>query len=131
VVISVGSEGQRYNHPNPSVLAALSKRPHIRVLCTQATDQCRQAVLSQRTAVVNLLKVQANGSGRKLIGSNRGCPCAGTIIIELKDKARILQPDVYFHEQSIIMPHFADHKCNLVGEPGKFLEDRLEEVTEF
>lgn len=121
VIISVGSDGQRYNHPNPSVFAALAKRPHIRVLCTQATNQCRQSVLDQSAAITNLLKVQANKSGRKLIGSNRGCPCAGTVIVELKDKAHVLQPDSQFHQESIIKPHFTEHKCNLLDESGKIL----------
>lgn len=131
VIISVGSEGQRYNHPNPSVFEAISKRSHIRVLCTQATNQCRQSVLSQKAAVTNLLKAQANKSGRKLIGSNRGCPCAGTVIIELKDKAHVLQPDIQFHQESIIKPHFTDHKCNLLDEPGKILDERLQQITDF
>jgi ribonuclease BN (tRNA processing enzyme) len=85
----------------------------VRVLCTQATNQCRQSVLNQDATVTNLLKAQAHKSGRKLIGSNRGCPCAGTVIIELKDKAHILQPDIQFHQESIIKPHFTEHKCNL------------------
>ena len=130
VIISVGSEGQRYNHPNPSVFAALAKRPHIRVLCTQATGQCRQAVLGQKDAVVDLLKGRLNGSGSKLFRSNRGCPCAGTIIIELKDQARVLQPDIPFHQESIIKPHFTDHKCNLADEPSKVLDGRLPQVTD-
>lgn len=41
VVISVGTEGGKYKHPHKDVFAALSTRPHIRVLCTQATSQCQ------------------------------------------------------------------------------------------
>jgi hypothetical protein len=125
VIISVGSEGQRYNHPNPSVFAAISRRPHIRLLCTQATYQCQQSVLSQKTVITNLLKDQASKNGRKFIGSNRGCPCAGTIVIELKDKLSILQPDIPFHQEAIIKPHLTEHKCNLLNEPGKLPDKRL------
>lgn len=131
VIISVGSEGQRYNHPNPSVFEAISKRPHIRLLCTQATNQCQRSVLGQKAAVTNLLKVQANKSERKLIGSNQGCPCAGTVIIELKDKAYVLQPDIQFHQEAIIKSYFTDHKCNLLDEPGKILDERLQQITDF
>lgn len=130
VIISVGSEGQRYNHPNPSVFEAIAKRPNIRLLCTQATNQCQQSVLSQKIAVTNLLKDQANKDGQKFIGSSRGCPCAGTVIIELKDKAHILQPSIQFHQEAIIKPHFTDHKCNLLSEPSKILDERLEQVTD-
>jgi hypothetical protein len=126
VVISVGSEGQRYNHPNPSVFEAISKRPHIRLLCTQATNQCRQSVLNQKNVVTDLLKAQANKSGRKFIGSNRGCPCAGTVVIELKDKARVLQPNILFHQESIIMPHFTDHKCKILDASGDMRDERCQ-----
>jgi competence protein ComEC len=130
VIISVGSEGQRYNHPNPSVFEAISKRPHIRLLCTQATNQCRQSVIDQQTDVTNLLKVQVSKSGRKLIGSKHGCPCAGTVIIELKEKTHVLQPEIQFHQEFIIKPHFTDHKCNLLDDPAKIQNKSLQQPTD-
>jgi len=114
VVISVGSEGdKKYGHPNPDVFAALSKRPHIRVLCTQATDQCRISVLGEQASIVDKFKVYATKKGHQLILSKHGCPCAGTVIIELGDEVHVLQPEVQFHRETIIEPHFKTHKCNI------------------
>lgn len=52
-------------------------------------------------------------NGYPVLGSKQGCPCAGTVIIELSDEVRVLQPDKTFHRQSIIEPHFKGHKCNI------------------
>lgn len=113
-IISVGSEGyERYQHPNEHVLAALAKRPHIRVLCTQATEQCQRLVLNARQNVLNTLKAQAGKSNHTVLGSKAGCPCAGTIIVELSDHAQVLQPEMRFHQEEIIKPHFALRKCNI------------------
>jgi hypothetical protein len=94
VVISVGTEGKKYNHPNPEVFAALSKHPGIRILCTQATDQCHRdaAALNERASIDNQFKAQAGKSDHWDILSRKGCPCAGTVIIELSEKARVIQP---------------------------------------
>ncbi len=113
VVISVGSEGYKYKHPNSHVFTALFKHPNIRVLCTQATDQCRELVHLNRESVLQQLRSQADANGYSVIGSKQGCPCAGTVIIELRDEARVLQPEMRFHHQSIIKPHFGEHKCNI------------------
>ena len=114
VVISVGSEGfERYTHPHPDVFRALSKRPNIHVLCTQATSQCQELVLKARNSVIDRLKNEANKHADKLIGSKRGCPCAGTVIIELGEKAQVLQPELKFHRELIIEPHFKSHQCNI------------------
>src|SRR5207249_9883258 len=83
VVISVGSEGYKYKHPNEHVFVALAQRPHIRVLCTQATDQCQKVVLNHRDAVMRQLKAEADKNDYLMIGSRRGCPCAGTVIMAL------------------------------------------------
>lgn len=117
VVISVGSEGfERYVHPHPDVFTALAKRPHIRVLCTQATNQCqRQAcVQNERDSVIRQLKVNAEQNGHQLLlsHSKKGCPCAGTVIVELDKEARVLQPDLTFHRDSIIKNHYKTHKCS-------------------
>lgn len=117
VVISVGSEGfERYIHPHPDVFTALSKRPHIRVLCTQATNQCQhqQLVQNERDSVVNHFKAEADKKGHQFFLSNskKSCPCAGTIIIELGNEAYVLQPEMRFHRGSVIEPHFKTHKCS-------------------
>lgn len=93
------------------------KRPDIRLLCTQATEQCREAVLDNRDAVLQQFRSQANADGYSIIGSKQGCPCAGTVIIELSDEVRVLQPEKNFHLQSIIEPHFKEHKCNIADDP--------------
>lgn len=111
VIISVGSKGyQRYTHPHPDVFEALKKRPNIRLLCTQATNQCQQNVMAQRGPVRDLLVKQASKNGQKLIGSKRGCPCAGTVVVELGESAQVIQPEILFHQQTII-PHFQNHQC--------------------
>lgn len=114
VVISVGSKGyKRYTHPHPDVFEVLKKRPNIHLLCTQATNQCQQYVMVQRGTIRDLLIKQASKNGQKLIGSKRGCPCAGTIVIELDESARVIQPEILLHQQTII-PHFKNHQCRFV-----------------
>ncbi|HWS84822.1 MAG TPA: hypothetical protein VN207_11260, partial [Ktedonobacteraceae bacterium] len=106
VVISVGTVGEKYSHPNKEIFDVLSSPPysHIRVLCTQATSQCQATVSDQKESVIQCLDQQADGNGLKRIGSKRGCPCAGTIIVELGEKARIVQPTTVFHQEKIILP---------------------------
>ncbi|MFL5660406.1 MAG: ComEC/Rec2 family competence protein [Ktedonobacteraceae bacterium] len=113
-VISVGTEGEKYKHPNSHVFTALSKR-HIRILCTQATNQCHTSILNSRDrdAVIEKLKAQASTDGHQLITSKSGCPCAGTVIIELGDKIHVIQPEINFHQENIIKHHFKSAKCNI------------------
>ncbi len=115
VVISVGTEGEKYKHPNAEVFQTLSSPAysHIQILCTQATNQCQVPVLDQKQSIIQLLDRQANNKGCERIASRRGCPCAGTIIIELGDGLRVLQPSRAFHQDSIIIPHLHAHKCVL------------------
>lgn len=111
VIISVGSNGyERYIHPHPHVFKALQQRPNIRLLCTQATSQCQQHIMTRKETVRALLEEQANKKGQKLIGSKNGCPCAGTIIIELGENAQVIQPEPLFHQQTIV-PSFENHQC--------------------
>jgi len=115
VVISVGSEGfERYVHPHPDVFEALAKRPHIRVLCTQATNQCHQKaqVQNERNAVIQKFKVEVDRTGHQIFFSKKGCPCAGTVIIELGEKARLLEPEISFHRETVIKAHYKVHQCN-------------------
>lgn len=116
VVISVGTVGEKYSHPNKEVFDVLSSPSysHIRVLCTQATKQCQATISDQERSVIQCLDQQAGDNGLKRIGSKRGCPCAGTIIVELGEQARVVQPTTVFHQEKIIRPHFRTHKCILV-----------------
>jgi beta-lactamase superfamily II metal-dependent hydrolase len=115
VVISVGTKGENYKHPNKDVFDVLSSPSyaHIRVLCTQATNQCQSSVSDQKKSVLECLDKQASTRNYKRIGSRSGCPCAGTVIVELGDKAHVVQPTTRFHQDSIIRPHFQRHKCFL------------------
>ncbi len=115
VIISVGSEGfERYIHPHPDVFKAFAKRPHIRVLCTQATNQCHQLaqVQNERNAVIQKFKAEVDRTGHKTFLSKKGCPCAGTVIIELSEKARLLEPEISFHRETVIKSHYKVHQCN-------------------
>lgn len=112
VVMSVGTEGHVYNHPNPHVFSALSRHPHIRVLCTEATEQCQQLVQNERDSVLHRFNTEADKNGHRHFLSKKGCPCAGTIIIELDNEPHVLQPEIRFHRSLIIEPHFKAHKCS-------------------
>ena len=132
VVISVGSEGfEKYAHPHPDIFKALAKRPHIRLLCTQATNQChlQHLVQSERNTIVHQFKAEADKIGNRFFLSNSrgGCPCAGTIIIELGEKAQVLQPDVTFHHEKIIVPHLKAHQCSFeLDGPRNILETEIQ-----
>lgn len=115
VVLSVGtSGGEKYKHPNEEVFKVLASPlySHIHVLCTQATHQCCASVNNQRKDIIQRLERDAESRGQERIGSKRGCPCAGTVIVELGEKASVVQPSQIFHQNSIIHPHFSPtHKC--------------------
>ncbi len=113
VILSVGTDGEKYKHPNKEVFDVLASPPysHIRVLCTQATNQCEPFVRNQKNSVLQLLNEQAASKSTERIGSKRGCPCAGTIIVELGKNACVVQPTISFHRNSVILPHFHTHKC--------------------
>ncbi len=114
VVISVGSDNT-YNHPHPDVFTSLHNQRNIRLLCTQATNQCQYqaTVQSERSGVISKFADQAKTTNIFVTDTNSSqCPCAGTVILELGDKPRIVQPDLAFHE-SIIHVHFKTHKCNI------------------
>jgi len=131
VVISVGTtsrggmhvdKSNRYGHPTDGVFEALSEwkreQQPLHLLCTQATSQCKAALLdaSQRAtvrdALLKLYRIQANRVGRKMIGSKKGCPCAGTVVIELVDQVNVLQPTLPFHH-NVIIKHLTEHRCHL------------------
>ncbi|MBK9049364.1 MAG: hypothetical protein IPL78_00125 [Chloroflexi bacterium] len=112
VVISVGTSGSRYNHPNPHVFEALAQLNGTRLLCTQATGQCGHLTGQKYGDVIESFKREAESTGSFFIERN-GCPCAGTIVVELGDSVRILQPRPDFHRTEIIGRFYEQHKCNL------------------
>lgn len=115
-VISVGSNNT-YDHPKSDVFTSLRKRTDIQLLCTQATNQCRSIIYNDSEAVISKFQMQSEKNGAFFIlPRQKQCPCAGTIIIELDDRPRIVQPIPGFHED-IIHNHFRDHKCYRAKRP--------------
>lgn len=136
VVISVGTTSKggqyqdssnHYGHPTTGVFEALREWSKVqnpfRLLCTQATSQCKSALLDlyQRVIVRETLisrhLTEAKNRGQTMIGSKEGCPCAGTVIIELSDQVRVIQPTPQFH-LNIITSQFKDsrtdhHQCHI------------------
>jgi len=111
VAISVGSNNS-YDHPHPGAFDALQKQRNLRLLCTQATDKCQTPVQSKRDNVILQFQEQAekDNSFFLLPMREKQCPCAGSVIIELRDTPVIIQPNITFHE-SLINTHFKNHKC--------------------
>jgi competence protein ComEC len=109
VVMSVGTAGQAYGHPNAHVFDALKCRAGIKVLCTQATSQC----VSDPTKVeeqVNAVLSDVNGRFNGLAIS-KGCPCASTVVIDLNnDGVRIIHPPLDVHDR-IITEFFPNAQC--------------------
>ena len=110
VVISVGTDGVRYNHPNPHVLKSLKNHPDIRILCTQVTNQCENEIELKRENLIRQHE-QYCGETDAFFVDQKGCPCAGTIIIELGNSVEILQPTIEFHKDQIIKSFFSTPQC--------------------
>lgn len=113
VVVSVGTDGTRYNHPNSHVFDAIRKRSTIRLLCTQVTSRCVAKPDIHKTSIQTILEDDAVLRGTKHIRTSRGCPCSGTIVIELGKQVRVLQPDSSVHRDQIIKQFFHQHQCNI------------------
>jgi competence protein ComEC len=116
VIVSVGTRGAAYDHPNDDVLAAIRERfPGIRLLCTQATGKCGPAsAVADRASAEHEHRPASFRSGARAAGS---CPCAGTVIVSLAGTAEILQPTVAFHQDRIIRPLLPTHQCALPTAP--------------
>ncbi|MCP5096306.1 MAG: hypothetical protein GY943_12210, partial [Chloroflexi bacterium] len=113
VVISVGTSGIRYKHPNKHVLEAISRSSNIRLLCTQATEQCADRIGSKRSQLVASFNQHASQNPTFFFNEQNGCPCSGTVILELGDSVRVLQPQLEFHQNEIIKSFYNCHQCNL------------------
>jgi competence protein ComEC len=111
-VISVGTEQKNYNHPDAHVFKAIRTR-NIDLLCTEATKTCGGAgVLKSRLKTIPELETQANSAGRPSFLSSRGCPCAGSIVIDLGSSVKILHPDPAKHRSEIVYKVFSKrHQC--------------------
>lgn len=111
VIISVGTDGVRYDHPNRQVFSAIRDRPTTKLFCTQATIRCVENPTAHKVAVEAALETDATLRGTRQVRTSRGCPCAGTIVIELSDQVRILQPNRSAHRDQIIKRFFNAHQC--------------------
>lgn len=112
VVISVGTSGIKYSHPNKHVFEAIAELPDTRLLCTQGTEQCTRNIRSKRSQLIDSFKLQADQDKSFFFNKQSGCPCSGTVILELGDSVRILQPKLEFHQDEIINSFYENHQCN-------------------
>ncbi|MFA4836297.1 MAG: MBL fold metallo-hydrolase [Dehalococcoidia bacterium] len=110
VVISVGTNGVRYGHPNSSVLRAVTSKPGRRVLCTQGTTLCSKSVEAKRDDIINKFKT-CPGHDQNFTLEHGGCPCAGTVIVDLGESPKVIQPSADFHQYHILLPYYPDHCC--------------------
>jgi competence protein ComEC len=111
VVISVGTEQRNYSHPDASVFSAIRGR-NLGLLCTQATKQCGgQDVMRLRSPVVRELLAQAGASGAPGLVCSTGCPCAGTVVIDLGEHVEFIRPDALRHRDHIVRTAFLNHQC--------------------
>lgn len=111
VVISVGTDGIRYDHPNPQVFRAIRDRSTTRLLCTQSTKHCIGNPSTHKVDIQTILEADAASRGIRHIRTSRGCPCAGTTVIELGEQVRVLQPDSSVHREQIIRRFLHSHQC--------------------
>ncbi len=113
IIISVGTKGAKYNHPNPHVFAAIAKRRNIHLICTQVTEQCALNI-PQKSKIVKQQFEQLSAANQNIFFTDQsGCPCAGTVIIELGESVFILQPHLKFHRETVINPYYKSHKCSI------------------
>ena len=112
VIVSVGT-ANTYGHPSTEVFAEVGKYRDIRLLCTQATPQCCKGIGDVRDKI---LKTLERGSSIAASPSNRigsGCPCAGTVIVELGESAKVISPSLEMHVSQIIVPYMNSYRCNI------------------
>ena len=108
VIMSVGTVGHKYDHPNSRVFDALKRRAGIKVLCTQATKKCTPEPDKVQDRVQILLAgIESKFAG---VATNKGCHCASTVIVELDDRAQIIHPPLDRHAQ-IIEECFPSARC--------------------
>jgi hypothetical protein len=111
-IMSVGTEQKGYKHPDGHVFEAI-RTGNIHLLCTEATTKCGGAgVLKSRLKTLPLLEAHAQSCGRSAYLPSQGCPCAGSIVIDLDTGIRVLQPDASKHRDEIVRKVFSKgHKC--------------------
>lgn len=114
VVASVGSRGVRYGHPHTHVMRALAGRSHIRTLCTEATEKCETRLLERIPSVRTTFRSKNARGASFFPRCDSGCPCAGTIIIELGTEPVVIHPEHAFHREAVIQAHFKSPLCSSI-----------------
>lgn len=112
VVISVGTEQKGYAHPDAHVLKAIRDRK-LHLLCTQATKRCGGPdVLELRPRTTTELSTRRCSGVRPVGWSAKGCPCAGTVVLDLDRTITVIQPDPEYHRREIVEKVFApNNQC--------------------
>ncbi len=111
IVISVGTSSG-YPHPNKRVFEAIARLPHIRLLCTQVTSRCSKLSKQIEEKVKASFRAYVRNRNGFFV-EQKGCPCAGTVIIELGDSVHIIQPEENFHKNKVIKPNYHKKQCTL------------------
>jgi beta-lactamase superfamily II metal-dependent hydrolase len=99
-VVSVGTTNT-YGHPDKDCLrqwAAVS-----RVMCTEVTESCSPGALPDREDVLSRLKSVPFQS------ATGGCPCAGTVLVELRPNGYAVHPPLGEHRR--VMALFSSPQC--------------------
>jgi len=109
VIISVGTEGSKYDHPNGHVLDALAARTDITTLCTQATSKCCQDPMRCKPRVRAILS--GPSASNRAATCTVGCPCASSVVLALDLEPAIVRPDRATHRQ-IVNECFPSARCN-------------------
>jgi hypothetical protein len=107
VVVSVGTQN-RYHHPDEGTMnCLLSAGSQPRILCTQATSKCSDCIPDLRETVRSLVPVLCRGNSCN--PDNNGCPCAGTVTVEVRESGLSVSPTP--EEHSRVVNHFTRPKC--------------------
>jgi competence protein ComEC len=91
-VISVGT-GNQYKHPHRRSLRQWGAV--CRVLCTEVTNHCCSDAMPERAEVLALLRQRSSPAVAA------GCPCAGTVVIDMDEEGYRVYPQASDHEAVI------------------------------
>ncbi len=109
VVISVGSNNT-YNHPSPDILAEIRKRRGTLLLCTQVTKLCINSGMKVQEEIQKLIHDNASFLGVNSQNGS-GCPCSGTVVVELGNTLNVIWPNEQFFKMEIIGRFMHSPQC--------------------
>jgi len=105
-IVSVGTYN-RHGHPDRNCLRQWAAV--CRVMCTQVTKHCCPDTMPRRSRVLTLLKQTASQAVMD------GCPCAGTVVIEMNEEGYHVLPDPIRHDAVVAL--FGSPQCRAGGDP--------------